>query len=392
MTHFQSFNLFSNKNMGKAIVYTGDVLEDVDTQTIFEITEDPGDEVYQLGYGASVIHLVNEDRHITITGSSRLINESFRELVIDEEEEPVVEEIKPTIIVEERVVVGQQGPEGPQGLPGIPGRDGKNGQDGLDGKDGKDGRDGKDGEPGPAGPQGEKGDPGPQGEQGPKGDEGDRGPEGSIGIQGPKGDKGDRGDQGVQGEKGDPGVKGEKGDKGDRGEKGDAGPQGKQGKPGAKGAKGDKGDRGSDGSVGPQGPQGERGEKGDKGDPGVVQVSGPLRYDTSSRTLSVSEEWINSLGNIVKGGAVVGGGGDLLGIKRNGNVVPFGNVVRYIDFRGTGITISSDGVNGIVEISAGGGASVTDVLKTVGGDNIMYQFLDMNNNDIYGARIDGGTF
>ena len=50
------------------------------------------------------------------------------------------------------------------------------------------------------------------------------------------------------------------------------------------------------------------------------------------------------LGSIIQGGAIVGGGGDLFGAKREGSVIPHGNVLRYLDFRGAGVTIESDGV------------------------------------------------
>ncbi len=391
MRYLQSINLFSSRNAGKSVIYQGDVLEDIDYGYNFEIVSAPSSEVYELGTGASVVHLMGEDKHITLRGSSRLINGLFEEIVDEEEQQTPEVQTELVETVKESVIVGPMGPEGPSGLPGIPG---------------KDGREGERGEQGEQGPQGEQGEQGSQGIQGEQGEQGEQGPQGERGQQGEKGDpgfkgeKGDRGETGLQGEQGPQGVKGEQGDIGPQGEKGEQGPRGEKGEKGKDGKDGSVGPQGLAGKVGPAGPKGEHGEKGemgdkgDKGDPGesaVVKVSGPLRYDKSDKTLSVSEEWISSLGSIIQGGAIVGGGGDLFGAKRNGSVISHGNVLRYLDFRGAGVTIESDGVNGIVTIN-GGGAAATNALQTSGGQNVMSQFLDMNDNNIFGARIDGGTF
>ena len=84
----------------------------------------------------------------------------------------------------------------------------------------------------------------------------------------------------------------------------------------------------------------------------------------------------------------VGGGGDLLGVKKDGSNIPRGSAVRFIDFRGDGVAISIDGTDAIVDISH----THTNSLQISGGNNVMSQFLDMNGFDIYNSRIDGGTF
>ena len=401
MEKLHNFNLFSGKNVGKYVSYIGDILEGLDRGEVFEIVTSESDDVYDIGFGASSVNLLSENRHITLRGSSRVINNIFN---------PIREEVVP----EKEIVVERVITSGLDGKPGPPGPAGPPGPRGEQGPAGKDGKDGEPGPPGPAGgPMGPEGPQGPQGEQGPRGLQGPQGERGEKGERGDKGEKGDQGDRGFEGKPGPKGDKGEKGDVGIQGPPGPIGPAGKDGERGPKGEKGDRGERGERGERGIQGPQGlagprgekglrgpkgDRGEKGEPGEPGILRVSGPLNYDASSKTISVKEEWISSLGNIVKGGAIVGGGGDLFGVKRDGNVVPFGNALRYLDFRGAGVTIESDGVNGVVTIN-GGGAGIggepidtTVFLKTSGGQNEMNQYLDMKDNDIFGARIDGGTF
>jgi len=390
-------NLFSRSSVGKKISYVGDVFEDIEVSETFYVTDKVADTVYEIGYGASSVNLESDNHHITIRGSSRTINSLFEEF----HEEPE------TVVIEQVVVRGNDGREGSQGPVGPKGSQGEKGESGLPGRDGKEGPEGPrgpaGGAPGPEGPQGSQGEQGPrgiQGMQGEKGDQGDKGEQGDRGIpgaQGPIGEVGEQGSQGEkgeQGEKGDPGDLGEKGDQGLAGSDGKVGSQGERGDPGIQGPPGLPGAIGPQGSQGPAGKDGVQGEQGEPGESGVVKVTGPLRYDQNDKVLSVSDEWINSLGNIIQGGAVVGGGGDLFGAKRNGNVIQHGNVLRYLDFRGAGVTIESDGVNGVVTIN-GGGAGSTDTtafLKSSGGQNEMSQLLDMNGNNIFGARIDGGTF
>ena len=385
-----SINIFSRNNIGKKFVYHGDILEDLSNGDVFEVTEYKSDDIHQIGYGASLVSLVNDDTHISLCGSSRLINECFFDLVEEIEEEIEEDQYTQDIKIIERIVetpvYGQQGLDGPQGLPGIPGRDGKDGEDGKDGIDGTDGVDGSQGE---QGPQGEMGIPGLIGSQG------ERGSEGEQGVPGERGEEGTQGEQGLQGILGEPGPQGPEGkqgiqgNKGDSGKQGNQGPAGKQGKVGLKGPKGDKGDKGDQGLQGEQGLEGKPGEQGPKGDDGIAQVSGPLRYDKKNKLLTVSEEWVNSLGSGVQGGAILGGGGGLMGVKQDGKSVPQGNVVRYINFAGSGIEVNSDGSVATVNISH---AEVHNALQTINGNNIMSQDLDMNGFNLYNSRIDGGTF
>ena len=383
----QTVNIFSNNSVGKKFVYHGDIVDGFSDGEVFQVTEYPSEHIYQVGYGASLVTLVNENNHISLSGSSRLINECFFTMVEEIEEDDEHVEPDPEITIVEKLVetpvYGQQGLQGPQGLPGIPGRDGKDGQDGRDGQDGLQGEQGPQGDSGVQGPVGPQG---PQGEQGPKGEQGERGERGADGSQGEQGIQGIQGPPGPQGPEGKQGLQGKKGDSGKQGKQG---PAGNQGKVGPKGPKGDKGDQGLQGQQGPQGPEGKQGERGPQGEDGIVQVGGPLRYDKTNKLLTVSEEWVNSLGSAVQGGAMLGGGGGLVGVKQDGNSVKKGNVVRYINFSGSGITVSSDGTVATIDISHG---EVHNALQTIGGNNVMSQDLDMNGFNLYNSRIDGGTF
>tara|TARA_Y100001937_G_scaffold125861_1_gene193655 strand:+ start:1471 stop:2634 length:1164 start_codon:yes stop_codon:yes gene_type:complete len=387
MSVHKEINLFSSASVGKTVFYHGSILPELNQGDYFSITETPSDEVYRIGHGASSVNLVNENIHLTLIGSSRLINDSFGEILstIDEfetEDETYSDSLQENVIVGPMGPIGPMGPEGEQGLPGIPGRDGK------------DGVDGERGEQGEQGPQGERGEKGDRGEQGLIGEQGPQGEQGEKGLRGERGEQGDRGVDGNQGDQGPQGIQGERGEQGPQGDQGEQGPQGIQGERGVEGQRGSDGKDGSQGPAGAQGPKGDRGEKGDKGDrgergeDGIANVSGPLIYDSSSKVLSVSEKWIESLGSIIQNGAIVGGGGDLLGVKKDGSRVPRGNAVRFIDFRGDGVDISIDGTDAVVDISH----THTNSLQISGGNNVMSQSLDMNGFDIYNARIDGGTF
>ena len=393
MSIHKDINLFSEASIGKTVFYHGSILPDLDQGDSFNVTDDTSSLVYRIGYGASSVNLINEDVHVTLLGSSRLINESFSEMLAtidDFEVEEIVEESVFTQSVGSMGPVGPRGEQGEQGFPGIPGRNGNDGKDGIDGDQGEKGEPGERGADGQQGPQGEhgiQGEQGPQGERGPQGDQGVQGELGPQGEQGSHGDHGEKGEQGVQGEQGSSGIQGSQGEKGEQGSQGEQGvqglmgPSGKNGKDGKQGPKGDKGDRG------------ELGKQGERGEDGIANVAGPLRYDTTSRTISVSEDWINSLGTLLPGNPIIGGGGDLFGVKKDGSHVPFGNVVRYIDFRGSGITVSADGVDAVVSITTSSSGDGSDnALEVSGGNNIMSQFLDMNGFDIYNARVDGGTF
>lgn len=390
-------NLFSNTNVGKTVFYHGSILPEVDQGDYFNITDEPSNEVYQVGYGASSVNLINDDMHVTLLGSSRRINESFGELVYAEVEDAIANETYQEQL-EENIIVGPVGPIGPmgsdgeQGLPGIPGRDGK---DGIDGKDGADGERGEHGTQGEQGLQGVQGEHGPQGEQGEVGGVGERG---EVGPQGEQGLQGEQGPQGIQGEHGPQGIQGEHGPQGIQGIQGEQGEIGPEGKIGLQGPRAERGERGVDGKAGKQGQPGEQGPKGDRGDrgedgsDGIVKVSGPLVYDHASKILSVSDQWVNTIGSLVQNGAIVGGGGDLLGLKKDGSHINHADAVRYIDFKGDGITITSDGVNATVDISTGIAVEAENIVQKSGGNNKLSQDLDMNSFAVYNARLDGGTF
>jgi len=390
MTIHKDINLCSESNIGKTVFYHGTILPDLDQGDSFNITDDTSTLVYQVGYGASSVNLVNEDIHLTLVGSSRHINESFSQLNLESESVLVEEIIEQTTLTE---IIGPVGPIGPhgeqgdQGFPGIPGRDGKDGTDGNQGEKGGQGERGENGEQGPQGEQGLHGERGPEGEHGGQGSQGEQGPQGELGPQGEQGPHGEQGIQGDHGDRGDQGVHGEQGLSGIQGS------QGEMGKPGSQGERGEQGLiglRGKNGKEGKHGPKGDKGDRGDKGEDGIANVAGPLRYDTTSRTISVSEDWINSLGTLLPGNPIIGGGGDLFGVKKDGSHVPFGNVVRYIDFRGSGITVSSDGVDAVVNIA--GPTDTANLIFKSGGNNKVAQDLDLDNFNLYNARLDGGTF
>ena len=75
----------------------------------------PSNEVYELGTGASVVHLMGENKHITLRGSSRMINGLFEEIVDEEEHETPKVQTELIETVKESVIVGPMGPEGPTG-------------------------------------------------------------------------------------------------------------------------------------------------------------------------------------------------------------------------------------------------------------------------------------
>lgn len=390
MSIHKDINLFSEASIGKTVFYHGSILPDFDQGDSFNVTDDTSSLVYRIGYGASSVNLINEDVHVTLLGSSRLINESFSEMLAtidDFEVEEIVEESVFTQSVGPMGPVGPRGEQGEQGFPGIPGRDGNDGKDGTDGNQGEKGEPGERGEDGQQGPQGEhglQGEHGNQGERGERGLQGEQGVQGeigSVGPEGPRGERGERGEQGIQGEHGVQGSDGKHGERGPQGERGERGERGLQGERGSDGL------RGEDGKPGEQGPKGEQGERGEDG---IARVSGPLLYDSSTKVLSVSEKWVESLGSIIQNGAIVGGGGDLFGIKKDGVVLPRGNVIRFIDFRGDNITVSADGVDGIVNIE--GTSDTENLIFKSGGNNKVSQDLDLDNFSLYNARLDGGTF
>jgi len=387
-------NLFSRSSVGKKISYVGDVFEDIEVSETFCVTDNVADTVYEIGYGVSSVNLESDDHHITIRGSSRTINSLFEEF----------HEESKTVMIEQVIVRGNDGREGSQGSVGPKGSQGEKGEKGETGLPGRDGKEGSEGQRGPAGgAAGPEGPQGPQGEQGPRGIQGmqgekskdgkdgkdgvsiqgERGRDGEDGRDGSNGLDGSDGVQGVQGKEGLQGVVGERGEPGSKGENGRNGSQGKVGPKGRDGKDGKSGNDGKDGK------DGKDGEKGEKGDDGIVKVQGPLKYNRSEKILTVSEDWINSLGSQIQGAAILGGGGDLLGVKQNGQSIRGADAVRYINFSGSGITVSSNGNVAKVDIST---TTQSQGIQSSGGNNIMQQFLDMNGFDLYNSRIDGGTF
>ena len=112
------------------------------------------------------------------------------------------------------------------------------------------------------------------------------------------------------------------------------------------------------------------------------------------------------------GGAVIGGGGSNTGVKRGGEVIV--DTARFINFT-TDFLIQKDG-NESVSIDIKGGAQLTkhsaipnfgtavpadqatsdalspSIVLTSGGNNKIYQNLNMNDFEIENAKLDGGTF
>ena len=75
-------NLFSRSTIGKKVSYVGDILEDIESMETFHVTDNVADNVYEVGHGASSVNLENDTHHITIHGSSRIINGLFEEFYL----------------------------------------------------------------------------------------------------------------------------------------------------------------------------------------------------------------------------------------------------------------------------------------------------------------------
>ena len=255
------------------------------------------------------------------------------------------------------IIPGPKGERGDNGIPGIRGERGGRGLQGIQGEQGPQGEPGEQGiqgEQGPqgeVGPQGEIGPQGPQGEQGFKGEQGERGPQGEVGPQGPQGLQGEQGPQGIQGIPGERGIQGEQG------------LQGKIGPKGEKGLKGDKGDKGSPGKAGVKGPKGDKGEKGDKGDKGEEGDSGiaiaqfPLKYDETTKRISVDTKVLQKMLSVPPAQAqqidwVALAGGGAVGIRDNNAMVI--KSVSDLNFKGSGVTVTRQGKDVDVTVSGGG--------------------------------------
>jgi len=316
---------------------------------------------------------------LLINGSKKSISNIFENV----EEPPVViqeikEEPKPLLVEDIKLQLKkeltQQLREELKPLPGPKGDKGDRGMPGMSGDKGDKGDVGERGETGWTGWAGDKGEQGVQGEKGEKGDKGDKGDQGE---QGPKGDKGEQGEQGPKGDQGSQGIQGEKGDTGERGDRGDIGPTGEQGEKGESGDKGDKGDKGDpglsgkdgrDGEAGEKGEKGdkgdtgERGEKGDKGEPGdsgLLSVSYPLAYEDIKKHLSLDTKFLEDFNNKVTSEiskhAYGSGGGGNVDLYVDGEKAV--KNLRSINFTGTGVEVTPDGIKATVNITGG----VTDL-------------------------------
>jgi hypothetical protein len=312
-----------------------------------EVTTEHADEKWQLGHGTAEHHYIKQDNKIIkLYGNSQQIKNIMEEVVftqpkpevpktlIAEKSEPKVKIIEKTIIREQAPVISEPGPKGDIGERGARGEPGPQGPRGF---------------PGPIGAQGEKGENGDQGDVGPQGEQGIAGPRG---VKGPKGDKGERGDIGPAGPRGPQGIPGPQGLVGPEGKQG---PEGKMGVRGPQGEKGEKGDRGVPGPAGPAGPQGEKGET------GIVKVEHPLVFEKGVLSFrsdklaelvkSASAKDIQDAINKIATTAIPTGGG-AVGIVFNG--VPLIRSVSDIKFTGSGVNVTRQGKNVLVDILAGG--------------------------------------
>lgn len=328
-----------------------------------EVVTEHSDEKWQLGHGTAEHHYIKQDNKIIkLYGNSQQIKNIMEEVVVTqpkpevsktlivEKSEPKVKVIEKTIIREQAPVIGEPGPKGDIGERGPRGEPGPQGPRGF---------------PGPIGPQGEKGEKGDQGDIGLQGEQGIPGPRG---IKGPKGDKGDKGDVGPAGPQGPQGIPGPEGPVGPEGKQG---PEGKIGIRGSQGEKGEKGDRGVPGPVGPVGPQGE------KGDSGIIKVEHPLIFEKGVLSFksdklaelvkSASAKDIQDAINKIAMTAIPTGGG-AVGIVFNG--IPLIRSVSDIKFTGSGVNVTRQGKNVLVDISGGGGGGGGDVSKLIAGSGI----------------------
>jgi hypothetical protein len=324
------------------------------------------DEKIQLGHGISEHYYIqkNTDKIIKFYGNSSQIKNLLEEIIIQTPKIIVpktitkilptkVEIVEKTIIKESTPVIGEQGLKGDRGDSGIEGPRGPKGVPGPRGSEG------------PIGPKGDKGDAGPEGPRGPKGERGDPGLQGIQGIQGEKGDKGDKGDQGLVGPQGLQGIQGLQGEEGLPGQDGIDGQIGPQGPVGPQGPRGEKGNQGDRGPVGPQGLAGPRGEagsvgpQGEKGDTGILDVEYPLILEEgvlhfdSKKLTKVLDQFKNKdiQTAIDKLATAIPTGGGAVGIIDHGQRII--KSVSDINFTGTGVTVTRQGKNVEVNISAG---------------------------------------
>lgn len=348
---------------------------------------------------------------VKINGSKNIVGNLFESVI--EIPQPIIEDKKQIETIVETVVgqkgdkgdqgdrgltgpMGPIGPQGPKGDKGDTGERGETGWTGWPGDKGEQGVQGEKGEKGDKGDQGERGEKGDRGEPGSQGDKGEKGDAGDKGEKGDKGERGDRGDVGQQGERGEKGDQGEKGDKGDQGEPGLSGRDGKDGIAGEKGEKGDKGD------TGERGERGEKGDKGDTGDSGIVSVSYPLAYEDVSKHLSFDnkflEEFNTKISSEISKVAYSSGGGGNVDLYVNGEKAV--KNLRSINFTGSGVTVTPDGIKATINITGGSEPSpeglpnppyVTNVELTDG--NLIVTYNNNSTSDLGDVLdVDGGTF
>ena len=319
--------------------------------SIVTIAEGLGEE-HTVGFGLSKVTLNTSNGLITLTGSTRLIQECFDEYVHQEiKEEPKVVVVEKTI--HQKIVE--------QGTPGQRGERGERGVIGPVGERGSRGEKGERGDIGPIGPSGSKGDIGPQGiqgERGPKGEKGEQGELGPAGKDGIDGKDGLPGPQGLKGERGEPGPEGKPGPAGATGKQGKKGEKGERGERGERGEKGERGSEGKQGKAGPKGLKGDKGDKGDPGDSGIVSANYPLVYDHDTRTLSFDSKKIEKLINTLSSSKgtfdLTSLGGGAVGIQFNKTQIL--KSVNDINFTGSGVNVIRKGKNVEVQISGGTGS------------------------------------
>lgn len=333
-----------------------------------EVFTESHDEKWQLGHGTAEHYYIQQSNNkiIKLYGNSQQIKNIMEEVVpvqpkpevpkkvlSETKVEPTVKIIEKTIIREQAPILGEPGPKGDIGERGPRG------------------------EPGPEGPRGFPGPVGAQGEKGEKGDPGEQGPQGEQGIPGPRGPKGPKGDKGDRGEKGEKGERGFIGAQGEQGIPGPIGPVGPEGKQGPQGERGVQGPMGQIGPRGPQGPEGPMGPKGEKGDSPVIKAeyplvleSGVLSFETdklSDILKNVTSKDIQDAINKIAMTAIPTGGG-AVGIVFNG--IPLIRSVSDIKFTGSGVNVTRQGKNVLVDISGGGGGACAGVQQIIAGSGI----------------------
>ena len=361
--------------------------------------------IYEIGSNFTVINDTDYDYELTllglgetflqdelgkvvkINGSKNVIGNIFEEIII-----PIVQDVK----IEKKItrtIIEQI--EGSQGIQGIKGDTGDRGFSGPMGPTGPIGTNGKDGEQGIKGDTGEQGIKGDTGEQGIKGDKGDAGEQGIKGDTGEQGIKGDTGEQGIKSDKGDAGEQGLQGIQGLSGKDGSDGSQGIQGLLGERGEQGIQGLQGVPGKDGKDGKQGEQGisgvngkdgEQGKTGDSGILEVSYPLKINDKS--LSIETQFLTDIvTNSSKGNVAQGGGGSNVAIYKNDE--RYINVVKSINFTGTGVTVSKDGNKLTVNINS---STSTEEAPTPNPPTINYiTNLSLNTNGELIATYSNGT-